>query len=106
MGGLVWRTATGLKSRSGWFPIITCTIGVVANAISECVGSQILQTVPALATMGGEGLGLGAITMELGANTLSALFMVTVGILWKLAPRFGSTFRHGDHAAFRGWHRR
>lgn len=84
MKGLTQRAETSLKDRSGWFPIMTCTVGIVANAVSECIGSQILQTVPALAAMGGHGLDLGAITMELGANTLGALFIVTFGILWNL----------------------
>lgn len=92
MGDLVYRAATSLKRRSGWFPIITCTMGIIVNAVSECVGSQILQTVPALATMGGDGVGLGAVTMKLGANTLGALLIITLCILWKLPSRLSSAF--------------
>jgi hypothetical protein len=97
MGGLVQRILGGLNGpgRSGWLPIITCAFGIVAHAASECVGSQILQTVPGLATMGGGGLGLGTITMELGANGFGALLILTVGVLWNLAPRFSSELR-GD----------
>jgi len=95
MGDLVQRTVASLKQRSGWLPIITCTIGIVANAVSECVGSQILQTVPTLAAMGSDGLGLGAITMELGANTLGTLLIIALCILWNLPARLSSAFR-GD----------
>jgi hypothetical protein len=93
MGGLVQKIVGSLTGpgRSGRLPIITCTFGIVAHAASECVGGQILQTVPGLATMGGNGLGLGAITMELGANGFGALLILTVGVLWNLAPRFVET---------------
>jgi hypothetical protein len=93
MGGLVQKVLGSLNGpgRSDWLPIITCTFGIVAHAASECVGGQILQTVPGLATMGGDGLGLGAITMELGANGFGALLILTVGVLWNLAPRFVET---------------
>lgn len=95
MGDLVRRTVASLRKRSGWFPVITCTIGFVANAVSECVGGQILQTVPALAAMGGDGLGVGAITMELGANTLGTLLIIALWILWNLPARLSAALRGG-----------
>jgi hypothetical protein len=97
MGGLVQKMVDSLKEpgRSGCFPIITCTLGIVVHAVSECVGSQILQAVPGLATLSGDGFGLGAITMEVGANSFGALFIITVGVLWNLAPRFRPVLR-GD----------
>jgi hypothetical protein len=87
MRNLAQRAETSLKDRSGWFPIMTCILGIVANATSECIGSQMLQTIPALAAMSGDGLSLGAITMELGANTLGALFIIALCVTWELCPR-------------------
>jgi hypothetical protein len=95
---LIQRAATHLKKsgRFGLFQIIAGLLGanaagaalghlhalgnIAADVISDCMGGQILQSIPALAGMGG-GLDLSSITGQAVGGAAGAILTLMAGIL-------------------------
>jgi hypothetical protein len=61
---------------------------IVAGAISDCIGTQILQSVPLLAAMDSGGFGYETIAIQVTTALVgSTLLAIFPGILSKLHPR-------------------
>jgi hypothetical protein len=86
-------------SHLGSLGIVTCAAGsnalaglsghlneIVANLIGDCIGNQILQAVPVLASAGGDGLNFESIAIELVAALIG-------GGLIAIVPRLVSRSR-------------
>jgi len=61
---------------------------IAAGAISDCIGAQILQSVPLLAAMNSGGFDYDSIAIQVAAALIgSALLSIFPGVLSKLRPR-------------------
>jgi len=95
---------------AGAIQVITCVIGanavaalsqhfnqIAADAIADCIGGQVLQSMPLFASMSSGGLDPSSIATQIAMAFLgSALLTIFPSILSKLRPRL---------RGFGAWHR-
>jgi hypothetical protein len=85
-------------SELGSFGIVTCAAGgnalaglggylneILASLVSDCVGTQILQSVPVLANTGNGGLNIESVAIEFATALVgSVLLAITPGVVSRL----------------------
>ena len=67
-----------------------------ADAITDCIGAQVTQSVPLLASMSGGGLDPGSIAIQMATALLGSILLAILGRAFPTLRRIASSMRKGS----------